>query len=39
MRRVLYRPEEIAQYLEGVELETIFTSDGGRIVRPRGSSS
>jgi len=32
---VLYRPEELAQYLEGAELETIETSDGGRIVRPK----
>jgi len=33
MRRVLYRPEELAQYLDGAELETIATADGGRIVR------
>ena len=39
MRRVLYPREEIAQYLEGAELETIETSDGVRVVRVRGSSS
>ena len=33
MRRVLYQPEELAQYLDGAELETIETADNGRVVR------
>jgi len=35
MRRVLYRPEELAQYLEGAELEVLEHADGGRLVRPK----
>ena len=40
MRRVLYRPEELAQYLEGAELEVLeHANGGGRVVRVKGSAT
>lgn len=35
MRRCLFLETEISAWIDGAELETITTRDGGRVVRPK----
>ncbi len=38
MRRVLVPADELEAALDGAELETVTTANGGRIVRPRSDA-
>jgi excisionase family DNA binding protein len=33
-RRLLFLPDELAAWIDGAELESIETANGGRVVRP-----
>ena len=36
-RRLLFWEDELYRWIDGCELETLATPNGGRVVRPKGS--